>query len=308
VYSFIPGHAKDHFGDNAEKVTGYHALVVHPSIGAAAGAGVAPGKKPPVLCYVAGESKALAGEPFANRLAEADIIVNALLQDPNAPVMFLDERHTHPNGGGWRLKPGALIVDVSCDAGMAFPFAKPTSFKQPTFTVPVGPAGSAPAMYYSVDHTPTYLYDAASWDISVCVTEHLPALLKAVDSDDFFGVGTAGDKYVWGAETPATDKLSATEFTLSRAVELLRGRVTYPPILEFQRHRISGPPRRKPEAESIGGTAEGCKEGYREEIIVVRRRGISALCDRKDARRCGEDWYEVISLLRRWRSTRGSVP
>lgn len=33
------------------------------------------------------------------------------------------------------LKPGCLIVDVSCDEGMGFYFAKPTSFRDPMFRV-----------------------------------------------------------------------------------------------------------------------------------------------------------------------------
>ena len=51
-------------------------------------------------------------------LAGYDVIVNAVLQDPNAPWMFIDQADLQ------RLRPGTLIVDVSCDRGMAFACAE----------------------------------------------------------------------------------------------------------------------------------------------------------------------------------------
>ena len=75
-------------------------------------------------------------------LADADIIVNGTLQDTDRPLMYLREEDNH------LLKPGALIVDVSCDEGMGFTFARPTSFEEPAFRVGDG------ALYYAVDHTP----------------------------------------------------------------------------------------------------------------------------------------------------------
>ena len=62
-------------------------------------------------------------------LGTADVIVNGILQDTERPLMFLRESEET------RLKPGTLIVDVSCDLAMGFPFARPTSFEAPTFTV-----------------------------------------------------------------------------------------------------------------------------------------------------------------------------
>ena len=55
---------------------------------------------------------------------------------------------------------GSLIVDVSCDEGMGFEWARPTSFDEPVFTV--GPG----VHYYAVDHSPTYLWNSATWEIS----------------------------------------------------------------------------------------------------------------------------------------------
>lgn len=68
------------------------------------------------------------------------------------------------------LKPGCLIIDVSCDEGMGFVFAKPTTFKTPMFKV-----GNVD--YYAVDHTPSYLWESASWSISAALIVHLPTVL-----------------------------------------------------------------------------------------------------------------------------------
>lgn len=94
-------------------------------------------------------------------LAQADMICNCVLQDTNAPIMYLQDHETE------KLKQNSLIVDISCDKGMGFPFAKPTDFENPTFKV------GKNITYYSVDHTPTYLWNAASREISKAILPYL---------------------------------------------------------------------------------------------------------------------------------------
>jgi len=79
--------------------------------------------------------------PTAGLLAGADIVVNCVLQDTDAPLMFVTNKELAA------FAPGSLIVDVSCDASMGFEFAHPTSFTDPMFTVGDGVA------YYGVDHS-----------------------------------------------------------------------------------------------------------------------------------------------------------
>ena len=67
--------------------------------------------------------------PLAPFLAERDIVVNCTLQDTAAPLTYL----TDEDLGAFR--PGSLIVDVSCDEGMGFEWARPTTFDEPMFTV-----------------------------------------------------------------------------------------------------------------------------------------------------------------------------
>ena len=58
------------------------------------------------------------------------------------------------------VAPGTLIVDVSCDEGMGFSWARPTTFAEPTFVV------GDNVLYYAVDHSPSYLWNSATWEIS----------------------------------------------------------------------------------------------------------------------------------------------
>ena len=101
---------------------------------------------------------------MAELLADADIIVNGTLQDTDRPLMYLLA------GEEASLRRNALIVDVSCDLGMGFPFARPTSFEEPTFRV-------GDAVYYGVDHTPSYLWDAATWEISTALLPYLESVM-----------------------------------------------------------------------------------------------------------------------------------
>ncbi len=141
--------------------------------------------------------------PLLDLIGEADILVNGILQDSDRPILFLTESETS------RLKPGSLIVDVSCDEGMGFPFARPTSFDDPMFQIDS-------VDYYAVDHTPSYLWDSASWEISAALLRFLPAILA----------GPQG----WDGEE-----------TLRRAIEIRDGVVQNPRILSFQRRAAEYP-------------------------------------------------------------------
>ncbi len=103
-------------------------------------------------------------QPFLDLISQADIIVNGIFQDPDDPLMFVAEDEVS------RLKKGCLIVDVSCDEGMGFSFAKPTTFHEPMFKV-------GTVDYYAVDHTPSYLWESASRSVSAALTVHLPSVV-----------------------------------------------------------------------------------------------------------------------------------
>ncbi len=50
--------------------------------------------------------------PLIDLISEADIIVNGILQRPDHPILFVAEEEMS------FLRPGCLIIDVSCDEGM----------------------------------------------------------------------------------------------------------------------------------------------------------------------------------------------
>ena len=115
--------------------------------------------------------------PVADLLADNDIVVNCVLQDPDAPLVFVTEEDLAA------FTPGSLIVDVSCDAGMGFSWARPTSFTEPIIAMANG------VHYYAVDHSPSYLWNSATWEISEALLPHIDTLLAGpaawdADSDD----------------------------------------------------------------------------------------------------------------------------
>ncbi len=103
-------------------------------------------------------------EPLSDLIRESEIIINGTYQDTDNPINFVteDEKET--------LYPGSLIIDVSCDEGMGFYFAKPTTFKEPILHI-------ENVHYYAVDHTPSYLWESASRSISAALIVYLPTIL-----------------------------------------------------------------------------------------------------------------------------------
>jgi alanine dehydrogenase len=86
---------------------------------------------------------------------------------------------------------------------MGFEWARPTSFADPMFTIGRG------VHYYAVDHSPSHLWDSATWEISEALIPYLPAVMA----------GPAA----WEADE-----------TISRAIEIREGVIQNPRILSFQ--------------------------------------------------------------------------
>ncbi|WP_328351279.1 N(5)-(carboxyethyl)ornithine synthase [Mycobacterium sp. NBC_00419] len=136
---------------------------------------------------------------MADFLADSDIVVNCVLQDPSAPLIFVTAEELEV------FTPGTLIVDVSCDTGMGFSWARPTSFTDPVIEIAPG------VHYYAVDHSPSYLWNSATWEISQALLPHLATVMGGPDS--------------WGGDS-----------TIPRAIEIRDGVVLNRAILDFQ-HR-----------------------------------------------------------------------
>jgi alanine dehydrogenase len=140
-----------------------------------------------------------AERPLINLINQADIIINGTLQEPDHPLFFVTEEEESS------LKPGCLIIDVSCDEGMGFYFAKPTTFRNPMFKI-------GKVDYYAVDHTPSYLWESASRSISGALIVHLPTVVAGRES--------------WQQNE-----------TIRRAVNIDAGVIQKPNILSFQKRQ-----------------------------------------------------------------------
>ena len=97
-----------------------------------------------------------------------------MLQDTDAPLVFVTDDDLAA------LAPGTMVIDVSCDEGMGFSWARPTTFADPTFTV------GHNVLYYAVDHSPSYLWGSATWEISEAL---LPFLRTVMDRPGRLGPG-----------------------------------------------------------------------------------------------------------------------
>lgn len=141
--------------------------------------------------------------PLIDDLRDRDVIFNGLLQDPANPVFILTADDVQ------EMRPGTLVLDISSDEGMGFPFSRMTTFDESMFR-------AGPIDYYSVPHTPSYLFRASSWEISTAVLPYLETVMR-------------------GPEAWETDE------TVRRAVEVRNGVVLNKTILESQ-HRASDYP------------------------------------------------------------------
>jgi alanine dehydrogenase len=136
-------------------------------------------------------------ESVAEFLAEHDIIINCIFQDTDAPLILVmnDELRL--------FQPGSHFVDVSCDQGMGFEWARPTSFADPIFTIGEG------LSCYGVDHSPSFLWDSATWEIGQALMPHLRTVISGPRAWE-------GDEII------------------RRAIEIRDGVIQNPKILSFQ--------------------------------------------------------------------------
>jgi N5-(carboxyethyl)ornithine synthase len=137
--------------------------------------------------------------PLLNELIAADIIVNGILQDISNPVNFIKDNDIE------KITKPCLVIDISCDEGMGFSFALPTTFSNPILNIGM-------IKYYAVDHTPTLLWNSASWEISKCVLPYLQYIVEELDNN-----------------------------VLKNAVDIKAGKIINKEILSFQNRSLESP-------------------------------------------------------------------
>ncbi len=102
-------------------------------------------------------------------LPRYDVVVNAVLWDK----MRTD--HVITRADLARMKPGAMIIDISCDRAGAIETSIPTTIEQPTYTV-------EGVRHYVVDHTPALFYKSTSEGISKELPPYLNGLIAGDDT------------------------------------------------------------------------------------------------------------------------------
>lgn len=103
---------------------------------------------------------------FQKELAQFDVIINAVLWDTSRTDHLLYRSDLK------KLKPGTLIIDVSCDENGAIETTVPTSLNHPTYEV-------EGIVHYAVDHTPTIFYRTSSSAISKETVKYIDDLIES---------------------------------------------------------------------------------------------------------------------------------
>lgn len=100
---------------------------------------------------------------FRKELGNYDVIVNGILWDVSRTdhiIYYSDLK---------RMKPNAMIIDISCDKNGGVESSIPTTIDNPTYTI-------NGIMHYVVDHTPSLFYKTTSISISEKVCKYIDLL------------------------------------------------------------------------------------------------------------------------------------
>ena len=101
-----------------------------------------------------------------------------------------------------------IIIDVSCDEGMGFDFAKPTTFEQPIIE-------TNNYIYYAIDHAPSHFFESASYEISGAL---MPYLKYVIAHNTFEGSAT-----------------------LEKAMDIKNGHIINKKVINFQNRQTNFP-------------------------------------------------------------------
>lgn len=103
-----------------------------------------------------------------DRLPEFDVVVNGILWDTTRRdhIIYRDDLK--------RMKSGALLIDISCDAHGGIETSIPTTIENPTYV-------EEGILHYVVDHTPSLFYKTVSRSLSEVVAQFLDTLVVGAD-------------------------------------------------------------------------------------------------------------------------------
>lgn len=102
---------------------------------------------------------------FQTELGNYDVIVNAILWDTSRTDHIIYKEDLK------RMRPGSMIVDVSCDTNGGVETSHGTTIEEPTYVVDG-------ILHYVVDHTPALFYKTVSESLSAEVVKYLDQLVE----------------------------------------------------------------------------------------------------------------------------------
>jgi N5-(carboxyethyl)ornithine synthase len=108
---------------------------------------------------------------FRDTFDEYDIIVNAVLWD-----VFRTDRLLWREDLA-RMKPGSMIVDLSCDEGLEIESSRATTIADPIFV-------EQGIVHYAVDHTPAMVWKSATESISAALAPYVDAVVEERVEED----------------------------------------------------------------------------------------------------------------------------
>lgn len=99
-------------------------------------------------------------------ISQYDVVVNAILWD-----IFRTDHLVYKEDIA-KMKPGSMLIDISCDPGMGIETCQATTFNDPVYEVDG-------VIHYAVDHTPALFYRTATESISAVVCRFVDDLVEA---------------------------------------------------------------------------------------------------------------------------------
>ena len=122
---------------------------------------------------------------------DADLVIGAVLvPGARAPMLVSDDLVG-------RMKPGAVLVDISVDQGGCFESTRPTTHSEPTFEVNGCLFYCVANMPGAVPHTSTYALTNVTLPYAVAIADHGLRAAVAADSSLAQGVNTARGQLVY---------------------------------------------------------------------------------------------------------------
>lgn len=103
-------------------------------------------------------------------IGKYEVIVNCILWDP------LRTDHIIYRSDLVRMKPGAMIIDVSCDRAGGIETSVPTTIENPTYIIDG-------ITHYVVDHTPSLFFKTFTYNNSEVIVPYLEQLINEMPGD-----------------------------------------------------------------------------------------------------------------------------